>query len=125
MSHRVLTPEEIEEAKKLKEQEAYSKRKLARRFEVGETTIWENIYRKGTPPKRKRIKKEHFSYRKLKIVIYAIKYLRSKELNSKEVAQELEIPHLDVNFIYSHHPTSHFDTVDIKWQEDDPLNSKQ
>jgi hypothetical protein len=43
VNHRVLTPEQIEEAKRLKDQ-GYSKRKLAKIFEVGITTIYENCF---------------------------------------------------------------------------------
>ncbi len=42
MNHRVLTQEQIDEAKSLKEK-GYTNRQLARYFEVGKTTIWENI----------------------------------------------------------------------------------
>lgn len=42
---KVLTPEKLEHAKFLKEQ-GKTKRELAFIFQVGETTIWENLYRK-------------------------------------------------------------------------------
>lgn len=49
---RRLTAEQIEEAIKLRKKYGYSKRELARHFEVGSTTIWENIFSKN-----RRIKK--------------------------------------------------------------------
>lgn len=41
---RVLSPEQIAEAKRLREHFGYTKRKLADYFEVGQTTIWENVF---------------------------------------------------------------------------------
>lgn len=43
MRHKYLTEEQIQEAKDLR-QKGMSKRKLARYFKVGSTTIWENVY---------------------------------------------------------------------------------
>jgi uncharacterized paraquat-inducible protein A len=45
MSRRkVLSPDEIEQARQLKNVELLSNRKIALIFEVGKTTIWENVY---------------------------------------------------------------------------------
>lgn len=43
MKQRLLTPEQIEQGKALRQQ-GYSKAKLALLFGVGKTTVWENIY---------------------------------------------------------------------------------
>ena len=42
---RRLTAQQIEEAQQLRKKYGYSKRELARHFEVGSTTIWENIFK--------------------------------------------------------------------------------
>lgn len=49
----ILTQEQIDYAKYLKENTPTTKRKLARLFGVGETTIWENVF---TDKKRVRIR---------------------------------------------------------------------
>ncbi len=52
MKHRYLTQEEIEEAKRLR-LEGMSKRMLARKYEVGSTTIWEHVFNDNyTRPKK-------------------------------------------------------------------------
>lgn len=52
MKHRYLTQEEIQEAKQLR-QEGMSKRMLAKKYEVGGTTIWEHVFNDNyTRPKR-------------------------------------------------------------------------
>jgi hypothetical protein len=41
---KVLTEKDIAEAKKLKDEHKLSNRTIAQYFEVGKTTIWENVY---------------------------------------------------------------------------------
>lgn len=43
MKPHILTKEQIDHARTLKEK-GYSKREIARLFNVGETTIWENVF---------------------------------------------------------------------------------
>lgn len=50
MYNPALTKEQIEEAKKLREQ-GKTKRELAVIFNVGSTTIWDNVYRVKVTPK--------------------------------------------------------------------------
>lgn len=54
--YRKLSQEQITEAKQLHEQ-GYTKRQLAEMYEVSQTTIWDNIFRKVKPkrenPQRK------------------------------------------------------------------------
>lgn len=53
MSERVLTPEQIEEAKFLRDM-GKSKREIAEIYHVGQTTIWENVFatvRRVRPPR--------------------------------------------------------------------------
>jgi len=46
MSQKILTEEQIQEAKALRasDPKKWTKTKLAQRYKVGETTIWENVY---------------------------------------------------------------------------------
>jgi hypothetical protein len=58
MNHRVLTKEQVNEAKYLRAKMGFTKRKLAKYFkdqniEVGETTIWWNIC--ATQPRPKQV----------------------------------------------------------------------
>lgn len=55
---KILTDDEIKEAKRLKEKENLSNREIAKIFEVGKTTIWDNIY------KTKFRKREQKAYKK-------------------------------------------------------------
>lgn len=41
---KVLTPEQIVKAKRLRDELGYSKRRLAVYFRVGSTTIWKHVY---------------------------------------------------------------------------------
>lgn len=40
----VLTKDEIDEARRMKEDQGKSNREIARHFHVGKTTIWDNIF---------------------------------------------------------------------------------
>ncbi len=99
---KVLSPQEIIEAKRLRKQ-GYSRKQLADMFNVGQTTIWDNIYRINRFPKKPRQKRESvITYRKVQIVIEAVTLMRNRGLNSLETSTNLEIPLKEVNFIYSH-----------------------
>lgn len=54
-AHKLLSQEQIDQARKLREA-GYTKKQLAIVFEVGETTIWENIY----PKERTRNRASYF-----------------------------------------------------------------
>ena len=43
MKGKLLTPEQIQEGKELKDK-GYTKRRLAEIFGIGQTTVWENIF---------------------------------------------------------------------------------
>jgi Helix-turn-helix domain of resolvase len=55
---RALTPQQIEYAKEL-HKKGYTKKQLAILFEVGQTTIWENVY-----SQRRRIRNRRIYFRK-------------------------------------------------------------
>ena len=106
--YRKLTEEQIQEAKDLRKK-GYTKRQLAELFEVSSTTIWENVFSNKKRPKRGRpVKRQIYSYRKIKGVIMVVNQLRAKEYTSKEVSEELSIPLEEVNYIYSHYPLKEY-----------------
>ena len=94
---RILTPEEIAEAKALKER-GMSKRQLARHFEVGSTTIWDHVF-----GQRKRYPKGEYqpTFRNLKSITLVIHYLKCDGMTSIQVSQRLNIPLNDVNYIWT------------------------
>ncbi len=94
---KILSPEEIAEAKALKEK-GMTKRQLARYFEVGSTTIWDNVF--GT---RKRYPKSlnQPTFRNLKSITLVIHYLKCDGYTSIQVSQRLNIPLQDVNYIWT------------------------
>jgi len=100
--YRKLSDEQIKEAKELRNK-GYTKNQLAEMYEVSPTTIWDNVFRKTKQIKIKRPKRVIYSYRKIKGVIMVVRQLRSEELTSIEVANQLDIPLVEVNYIYSHH----------------------
>lgn len=107
MRVRLLTPEEIAEAKLLK-QRGYSKRQLAHKFEVGEMTIWENVYSERDKENEKRrsrftSKIPAYTYRKIPIVIRAVCVMKKYCENSQQVAKELDMPLKEVNYIWAKH----------------------
>lgn len=94
---KLLTPAQIDEAKRLKEN-GYSKVQLAIIYKVGATTIWENVFAKA-----KRIKKEREAkFRDLDTLLEIIYNLREEGYNSLQVSQKLDIPLAEVNYIYGH-----------------------
>lgn len=102
---RVLSPEQLEEAKQLRLQ-GFTKRQLAKKYGVGQTTIWDNVfYYKG-----KRVKKlaprpiEKPKILRYKIVVYAIQLKKQQGFNSGQIANEFSLPLSEVNYIYSKIP---------------------
>lgn len=91
--HKYLTKEQIQEAKQLKEQ-GLSKRKLAEVFEVGSTTIWENIFCDNYKrPKRITVTTTTISYRNKDNISKCpiCEKLLTKEVNSKTIPLNLQI----------------------------------
>lgn len=101
MRSRVLSPEEIQEALLLKTQ-GYSKRALARKYNVGGTTIWENVFSTGKRERRHDTDPLP-SYSTLRCVIFAVTLMRRQDYTSGEVAHSLQIPLLEVNRVYSNY----------------------
>lgn len=99
---RVLTEQQIQEAKTLK-LSGYTKRQLADRFKVGQTTIWDNVfYYKGKKvrhyePRKKDVPK----IAKYKIIVFVVKLKKSEGYTSMDIANELDLPLADVNYVYS------------------------
>jgi len=94
---RILTQEEIAHAKALKEK-GMSKRQLARYFEVGSTTIWDNVF-----GQRKRYPKgqNQPTFRNLKSITLVIHFLKHDGYTSIQVSQRLNIPLNDVNYVWT------------------------
>ena len=94
---RVLEPYQLQEARELKER-GYSKREIAKRYGVGGTTIWENVFAtKQKEPQAPQLP----TYSKLKCVIFTVSLLRQQGYTSGVVAHSLQLPLIEVNRIYS------------------------
>ncbi len=94
---RILTSEQVEKAKELRAQ-GYKREQLAIIFNVGRTTIWENVYAKA-----RRIKKEREAkFRHLDTLLEIIFRLKQEGYNTLYVAKKLDIPLAEVNYIYGH-----------------------
>ena len=94
--NKILTDKELQEAQRLKE-EGITNRKIAELFEVGKTTIWDNVYRIGPAPKRKYKNARIYRFRKITIVLTAINKMRADGYNSKQIADFLNMPLDEVN----------------------------
>ncbi len=102
-NYRVLTDEQVAEAKRLREELGYTKKELAKEFDVPATTIWYNIY--GRKRKTKKIylyKRQSDSYRytDIKGFVTIVEDLRTKGLTSAEIAQVFSIPVEEINLIW-------------------------
>ncbi len=103
MNHRVLTPEQIEEAKRLRKELGYTKNKLAQEFDVSPTTIWYNIY--GRKRKTKRVflyrrQQESYKFVDIKGFVRVVEDLRTKGLTSGEIALVFSVPIEQINLIW-------------------------
>jgi DNA repair photolyase len=100
---RVLTDEQIKEAQQLR-LSGFTKRRLAKYFDVSETTIWDNVFKEYSKrcPKYKREKKK-FKVIRYKIVVFVVKLRRDMGYNSMDVANELNLPLEEINNIYSNY----------------------
>lgn len=88
---RRFTTEEIQKMLELKRQ-GYSNRKIALLFNAPKTTVWINVFREkeqAPPP-----------YRNLQLVVQVIKQKKETGKNTLQVAQELDIPLAEVNYIW-------------------------
>lgn len=102
---KILSSDEIIEAHFLREQ-GWTKRQLALKYEVGETTIWENIFLTGNIRRTFHKGKETFSFKKLPPVVALVTKMRDEDgMTSLEISGILEISLNEVNFIFSHNPT--------------------
>lgn len=99
---RILTEQQIQEAKALR-LSGYTKRRLAEKFGVGQTTIWDNVfYYKGKKIRHiKQRQKEVPKISRYKIIVFVIKLKKQEGHTSGEIAQELDLPLADVNHVYS------------------------
>lgn len=81
----------------------FTKKELADKYDVSQTTIWYNIY--GRKRKTKKIylyKRQQESYRYLDIkgFVMVVEDLRQKGLTSGEIAQVFNIPVEEINLIW-------------------------
>jgi orotate phosphoribosyltransferase-like protein len=97
---KVLLKTEIKLAKRLKEKEGFTNRKIARVFCVGKTTIWDAIY-KNSEEMAKKHRDQHDKELRLISLSPAIVYLKNQGLNSLEVADKLEITLEEANYLFS------------------------
>lgn len=95
MARKLLTIDQIKEAHRLRQQN-YSKRKLAEYFNVGATTIWDNIFANA----RKRQPKDKTSFKDITTFVVIVSSLRDKGLTSIEIAKQYEVPIKDINIIW-------------------------
>jgi hypothetical protein len=99
--NRLLTNEQILQAKELREKFGYTKKELAIEFNVAPTTIWYNIY--GRKRKTKRIynyKKAVYKYVDINGFLIIVENLRKKGLTSAQVAQVFDVPIEQINKIW-------------------------
>jgi len=99
MKPRILSQKEIDKAKELK-QEGLTKRQLALIFEVSSTTIWYCVYAKEKRVQSKR-KGRVYTFRNIQSVEKVVQSLKGQEFNSKEVSEILNIPLIDVNYLWT------------------------
>ena len=102
-AHRILTDEQIEKARLLREQLGYTKRDLAQEFNVAETTIWYNIY--GRKRKTRRIytyrrQHENFNFVNIQGFVNIVEKMRQEGLTSVDVADVFNVPLEEINLIW-------------------------
>jgi DNA-binding CsgD family transcriptional regulator len=96
MSSRLRISEEDLEQMRLLKSQGYSNRAIADMFNIAKSTVWDNIYK----DKSKQVKVIIPPYRRLEIAKEVIKIRREQGKNTMEVAQELDIPLKEVNYIW-------------------------
>ena len=100
---RLLTEEQVIEAKRLRNSLGYTKLELAKKFEVAPTTIWYNIY--GRKRRTKKIfiyKRTHQNYKftNLKSFVIIVEKMRTEGLTSNEIANIFSVPLQEINLIW-------------------------
>lgn len=96
---RVLTQEQILEAKKLREEMGYTKRRLAEHFEVGGTTIWNYLYgRKPYIYIRPRVKIYTFIH--IRTFVDIVVAMRNEGYTSNDISKQFNVPLKEVNRIW-------------------------
>jgi len=96
---RLLSQEEIDKAKMLKER-GLTKRQLAVIFEVSSTTIWYSVYAKEKRVQSRRTGKI-YTFRNIQSVGRVVQSLKGKDYSSLKVATILNIPLNDVNYLWT------------------------
>lgn len=97
---RLLSEKDLAKARAMRIR-GFTKNEIAQHFNVGVTTIWDNIY----STQQRTIKKNNVKgmrYRDLQVVIGAICLFKKMEYNSNEASKVLEIPLEEVNYIWGH-----------------------
>ena len=104
---RVLTDEQIKEAKGLRKQFGYTKKQLAEYFSVSQTAIWENVYSNEKNRRRYLLVKHRRPYlRDIEFVVKLVQQFRNQEYTSGDISKLLEMELLEVNYIFSHYNAS-------------------
>jgi len=98
---RLLTLSQIKEAKKLR-RSGYTKRQLAEMFEVGQTTIWENVFFDRRKQHRTITVKECSVLRitHIRFMFDVVKLRKQQGATSLDTAKELNLPLSQINYIY-------------------------
>jgi predicted transcriptional regulator len=102
-NYRLLTEEQVREAKQLRNSLGYTKMELAKRYEVSPTTIWYNIYgRKRRTKKLFIYKRTHQNYKftNLKSFVIIVEKMRDEGINSNEIANIFNVPLQEINQIW-------------------------
>lgn len=101
MRARLLTQEQIQQARELREQ-GLSKRELAREFGVSSTTIWDNVFTDVPSWLRKQQQNRSMRYVRLRCAVFAVQLLRIQGAeNTQLVAHSLQMPLEEVNHIWA------------------------
>lgn len=101
-NNRLLTDNQIAEARTLREQYGYTKKELAQQYQVAETTIWYTLYGRKRKTKKiyKRRPKPVYAYLDINGFLEVVKELRAKGLTSGQVAEVFDVPVEQINLIW-------------------------
>lgn len=99
---RLLTENQIQEARILRQKHGYTKKELAQHYNVAETTIWYLIYGRERKTNRvyKRRPKPVYAYLDINGFLAVVKELRAKGLTSGQVAEVFDVPVEQINLIW-------------------------
>lgn len=100
---RVLSDSQIVEAKKLIDELGYTKRRLAKMYDVAPTTLWYNIY--GRKRKTRKIyvyrrQQQNFNFINIKGFVQIVESMRDEGLTSGEIAHVFNVPVAEINLIW-------------------------